>query len=436
MNCDTAKIQMVAYLKGELNDGQKRRLEDHLARCANCRVELEKARNVMDWVEAAADEEVVSRVESVIAQAVDGRASDIHFEPSPDGSLQVRIRVDGVLQPMESVPPVKRPGVIARLKMLAGMNVGQTSRPQEGRYAWASNGKELDLRMSCVPFIGGEGMVIRILDKSSVFLGLEKFGLRAEHLAGLKELMRQPNGLIVVSGPTGSGKTTTAYSLLQEVRSDQIKMMSIENPVEYQLPGVCQIQVNPAAGYGYAEAMKAVMRSDPDVIYIGDIDDPEAVKVACEAALTGHLVVGQLHADSAIGAVERLLHLGVDPYYLSAALLASTSQRLVRRTCMACRERSTDASDLAFRFLEISQADLDAGTAYKAFGCDGCRQTGYRGRSLLLEMLRVTPSFAAALLEGDLTPKPDWDYSSMRDDARAKVLAGVTTADEARRVLF
>lgn len=438
MNCETAKIQVVAYLKGELNETQRRRLEEHLARCPACREELEKARNVMNWVDAASDDAVVALVEDAIAQTIEARASDLHFEPAADGGLRVRIRIDGALQDCKPIPPVQRPGVIARLKMLAKMNVGQTSLPQQGRYAWDRDGKEFDLRVSCVPLTGGEGIVVRMLDRGSVFVGLEKLCLSVEQLQAVRELLAQPNGLILMSGPNGSGKTTTCYSMLQEIRNDQIKMMSVENPVEFLIPGVCQVQLNPSAGYTAAEAMRAIMRSDPDVIFIADLDGADTVKSACEAALTGHLVIAQANAESAIEACRRLLHLDVDPYYLSATLLASISQRLVRKVCLACRERLTDAEKGGYLLasLGISQEDLDSRTVYVEGGCEQCRHTGFRGRAAIYEMLIANAASARAFVDGDFAPRPDWNYTAMLDDARAKVLAGVTSPAEARRVLF
>jgi type II secretory ATPase GspE/PulE/Tfp pilus assembly ATPase PilB-like protein len=438
MNCETARIQIVAYLKGELTEAQRRRLEEHLARCADCRLELEKARNVLNWVDAASDDAVVALVEGLIEGALAEPASDIHLEPQEDGGLRVRVRIDGVLHDRERIAPVQRPGVVARLKMLSGMNVGQSQVPQEGRYDWESGGRGFNLRLRCLPFVGGEGIVVRILDKARVSPGLENIGFSAERLQDVRDAIRQPTGLLIVCGPIGSGKTTTCYSILQELQSDEIKTVSIEHPVDYILPGVCQIQIDPSAGLTYGAAMRAVLSSDPDVIFIAALDDAETVKAACEAALTGHLVLAQVHAESVTEACERLVHVGVDPYYLSCTLLGVVSQRLVRKVCVDCRERLTDVSAAPplFRFLSISQEDLDAGTAYSGRGCDHCRRTGHRGRSTIHEVLICNAASAKAMADGDFTPKAGWNYTSMLDDARAKVLAGVTSPDEARRVMF
>lgn len=442
MNCDSARTEIIAYLKDELEAGKRKRLEEHFAKCPDCRKELEQARRLLTWTEAASDEAVVRLVEDEINQAISEGASDIHFEPQRDNTLTVRHRIDGVLHEVRcNIGSPQREGITARLKMMADMSVADTSTPQVGRIKWTSEGKDYDLRLSCVPYVYGEGIVVRIFDTSSMLVGIDKLGFYPEHLEALDKLIGQPCGLFVVAGPTGSGKTTTLYSILQNTVHPTRKVMSVENPVELTIPGVNQVQVNPKVGLTYPSALRALMRQDPDIICVGEITDPETAVASAEAAITGHLVLAAMHANDAAGAIQRLLDFGLEPYILASCMLGVLSQRLARKVCRDCAEEveaDTDAPEL--RFLGISEQDVKKHNIRKGRGCESCRNAGYRGRVGLYELLTIDRELAVLIANGAtgaeiIEAAISKGFVRMRDDARRKVLDGITTPNEAFRVL-
>lgn len=441
MNCDLAKTELIAYLKGELSEKAKEHLEEHFAQCPPCREELEKARKVLVWTKAASEEAIIEEVDRIHAEALKSSASDIHFEPQRDDSLVVRYRIDGVLHEAAHIPPVNRQAVTVRLKMLAGMNVEESRIAQDGRIRWEHEGRKYDSRVSSCPFLFGEGLVLRIQELSDTLPSLDRLGFSDYQLATLRHLMHQPNGVIIASGPTGSGKTTTLYSMLQEIKSPELKIMTIEDPVEYVFEGVNQSQVKKNAGYTFATALRSFLRHDPDVIMAGEIKDQETAVLEIEAALTGHLVLTTLHTNDAIGALIRLVDMGVEPYLIGATLIGVVGQRLVRKVCKSCKkEVELDPDHPVAKSLGINADDLKSHTVYRGGGCPACRHAGYKGRIGVYEVLAVDRELASLLYErasyADMLDAAQANgFLTMRDNAKHKVLDGVTSPEEALRVL-
>jgi len=441
MNCDSARTEIIAYLKNELEAGKRKRIEEHFAQCPECRKELEQARRLLTWTEAASDEAVVKRVEEIIDNAIASGASDIHFESQRDDALIVRHRVDGVLHEVARFDSPQRVGVLARVKMLADLSVADTSLPQDGRIRWKFRDRDFDLRTSCLPYVYGEGIVIRILDQSHVLVGMDKLGFYPEQMQALDNMMWQPNGLIIVAGPTGSGKTTTLYSMMMKLASPEKKMMSVEDPVEYMLTGVNQVQVNKKAGLTFEAALRSFLRHDPDIIMVGETRNLETVKLALEAALTGHLVLSILHTNDAPSVVTRLVDMGVEPYLIAATLNGAVSQRLARKVCRECGEDiEADLDSPTIKFLGITARDLKEHKLRKGKGCDTCRKTGYRGRVGLYEILTIDDELRALIANGATGPEVaesarSRGFLDMRADAKRKVLDGITTPEEVFRVL-
>lgn len=441
MNCDSARTEIIAYLKNELEAGKRKRLEEHFAKCPECRKELEQARRLLTWTEAASDEAVVGKVEEVINNAIAAGASDIHFESQRDDTLLVRQRVDGVLHEVARADSPQRTGILARMKMLADLNVADTSLPQDGRFRWTFREKAFDLRVNCIPYVYGEGIVIRILDTSSVLVGMDKLGFYPEHEQALDNLLHQPNGQIIVSGPTGSGKTTTLYSLLQKLVSPDRKLMSVEDPVEYILPGVNQIHINVRTGLTFPVVLRSFLRHDPDIIMVGETRDLQTAEIATQAAITGHLVLSQLHTNDAPSVITRLTDMGVEPYLIAATLLGAVSQRLARKVCGNCGEEiEADLDSPAVKFLGITDWDLKEHKLRRGKGCEACRFTGHKGRVGLYEILTIDPEIRALIANGvtgtELTEAARArGFLDMRADAKRKVLDGIIPADEAFRVL-
>lgn len=441
MNCDLARTEMIAYLKGELSEESRAKLEEHLARCPTCRHELEGARRLLSWTEAASEEAVVKAVEEIIDKAIPAIASDIHLEPQRDNTLLVRYRVDGVMHEVSRFDSVMRGGIINRIKMMADMDASETRIPQDGRMPWKYGEKDYDIRVSSIPYVYGEGFVMRILDRSNVMIDLDKMGFYEDDLRTLLEIAHEPNGILALTGPTGSGKTTTAYSLLLKLVSPAVKVLTIEDPVEYQLVGTNQVQVNKKAGLTFATAARSFLRHDPDIVYLGEMRDCETAEVAVQTAITGHLVITVLHTNDAISAITRWLDIGVEPYLVAASFIGATAQRLVRRICPECKEDySPDHTSPALKVLGITESDMAARKLYRGTGCDSCRKTGYRGRAGIYEVLKIDRDLASMIAERAsnselLAVALEKGFRPMREDAKRKVLEGVTTPEEALRVL-
>jgi type IV pilus assembly protein PilB len=417
--------------------GARAAVEDELAA-----TEEEDEADDLDVDDGISDAPLVRLVNSVIFQAAEDGASDVHFEPQED-SLLVRFRVDGVLQEVQRIPKRMMPGVLTRLKVLAKLDIAERRKPQDGRISLnaAAAGRVMDVRVATLPTVEGESIVMRLLDKSKKAPTLEELGMSDEMRQQLEQLVRKPTGALLVTGPTGSGKSTTLYAALTEINRPEINIITVEDPVEYRLQGVNQVQINIKAGLTFATALRSILRSDPDVVMVGEIRDGETAKIAIEAALTGHLVLSTLHTNDAPQALTRLGEMGVEPFLVGAAVSAVLAQRLARKLCTHCCEMYTPNTDelLRARVSPDVAAASDGMVFYRKKGCPRCNQTGYKGRIGIYQLLAMTEQLEslavtnatreeierAALGEGMRT---------LWDDGLAKVAAGLTAIEELARV--
>jgi type IV pilus assembly protein PilB len=393
-----------------------------------------------DGIKAADDAPIVRLANTIIQQAIKERASDIHIEPDRKG-VRVRYRIDGVLHETMTMPNYIKMPLTARYKIMAEMNIAERRVPQDGRIGIRFDNKNYDLRVSCLPNLHGEKVVMRILDKSSVMIGLNKLGFSDEVRIQLEELAQQPNGMLLSTGPTGSGKTTTQYSLLNKLNSIESNILTIEDPCEYQLSGITQVQVNKKAGLTFSTALRSFLRQDPDIIMVGEMRDLETAEIAVESAITGHLVLSTLHTNDAPSATIRLIDMGIEPFLISATVVGILAQRLGRKICSECKEAyevpATDLHRFGFKPDEPDQmVQLWRGT-----GCDNCRHTGYKGRIGFYELLRMNAEIAEMVVRR--SPLQDLKEAAkangmheLREDGLQKVLAGQTTPEEVMRVVF
>jgi type IV pilus assembly protein PilB len=404
----------------------------------------------VDVTGAGADEDVDRRgiedeapiiriVNVVIQQAIKDRASDIHIEPDRRG-VRVRYRVDGVLHEVMNVPKYVHAPLVSRLKIMGDMNIAERRLPQDGRIHVRVEGKDYDLRVSSLPTVFGEKVVMRILDQSNVLLGLNKLGILAETQASLETIIVQPNGMILSTGPTGSGKTTTQYSVLNKLNSVEKNITTIEDPVEYQLRGLNQVTVNRKAGLTFSNAMRYFVRQDPDIIMVGEIRDLETAETAIQASLTGHLVLSTLHTNDAPSAVTRMVDMGVEPFLIAASVIGVLAQRLGRRICQNCKEPYKPPME-ALRRVGFPTDNIDDVVLYRGRGCELCRHTGYKGRTGIYELMLMNEEVQdlivkraplsevrrAALASG---------MKSLKSDGFQKVMEGLTTVEEIMRVVF
>jgi general secretion pathway protein E len=334
----------------------------------------------------ASEAPVVRLVNLLIEGAITRDASDVHIEPSED-TLRVRYRIDGLLYDQEAPPRGLQAALTSRIKIMAELNIAERRLPQDGRIRVTSQGRRVDIRVSTLPTIHGESIVMRLLDRSSVFLPFDRLGLVPRVAEAFDGLIHRPHGIVLVTGPTGSGKTTTLYAALDKINRADLKIITVEDPVEYQLKGVNQIPVRPKIGLSFASGLRHIVRQDPDVIMVGEIRDLETAEIAIQAALTGHLVFSTLHTNDAPGAVTRLQDMGCEPYLVCSVLGGVLAQRLVRRICRACRAPDhPDPADL----LGIGVTDATGVELFRGKGCDDCRGTGYRGRTGIYELFRLT----------------------------------------------
>lgn len=377
---------------------------------------------------------IVKIVDQIFARAVAEGASDIHIEPG-ETKLQVRFRVDGLLREVTSFSPLLRAAITSRIKILSSLDIAERQKPQDGRIQLSAH--NLDLRVSTLPTHYGEKVVIRILDRANILLGLKDLGLSSSNLERLDHLIHQPYGIVLVTGPTGSGKSTTLYAALNAIRTPEVNIVTIEDPIEYQLAGINQVQVNTKRELTFASVLRSVLRQDPDIIMVGEIRDPETGAMATEAALTGHLVLSTLHTNDAGGAVTRLIEMGIEPFLLAPSILGVVAQRLVRTVCVQCRElyepRSAELERLG---LDGLQGDLRFA---RATGCAHCQHRGYRGRTAIHEILiideimrqMISEKVSQAALMGYATQR---GFVDMRIDGLKKMVAGLTTVEEVLRV--
>jgi type IV pilus assembly protein PilB len=385
------------------------------------------------------DAPIVRFVNLLISQAIQDRASDIHIEPA-EYDLRVRYRIDGVLHEMQRAPKNIQNGVISRLKIMSDIDIAERRKPQDGRMSVSHGGRKIDLRVATLPTVWGEKVVMRILDNSSSQMALSDLNLLERNMDAFQRSFTKPYGMILVTGPTGSGKSTTLYTTLHAVSKPEINVITVEDPVEYRMPGVNQVQVNPKAGLTFASALRSILRSDPDVVLLGEIRDHETAQIAIEAALTGHLVLSTLHTNDAPSAVTRLTEMEIEPFLVGSALDCVVAQRLARRLCERCREPyQGDRNDLINLRLGFNP-ELPAPTLFRPVGCTNCSNTGYRGRIAIHEVMLVTEEIErlavgrassaeigrAAREQGMLT---------LREDGWAKAQLGFTSVEEILRVV-
>ena len=390
--------------------------------------------------EMAQEASVVRLVNEILLEAIESRASDVHIESQAAG-LVIRYRIDGLLHPQPVPGEINRfqAAIISRLKIMAKLNIAEKRLPQDGRIKLKVSGREIDVRVSVIPMIHGEGIVLRILDKGAMSFELQKLGMSPEIYETFNELIRLPHGIILVTGPTGSGKTTTLYSGLQEIRSPSTKIITTEDPVEYQLTGINQIQVHPQIGLTFAQSLRAILRHDPDVVLIGEIRDLETAENAIQASLTGHLVFSTLHTNDAAGSYTRLIDMGVEPFLVASTVEAVMAQRLVRLLCKECAEAYVPTEDEVPTDFPWDQMRENGNQVMRSVGCRECRQVGYRGRAGIYELLLTTEKVR------DLTHdrNSSWEVRksavadgmvTLRQDGWRKVLDGKTSIDEVIRV--
>jgi len=385
---------------------------------------------------AAAAAPVIRFVNLVLYQAVTDRASDIHFEPF-ETDFKIRYRVDGALYEMSPPPRRLALPIISRIKVMSGLNIAERRIPQDGRISLTVAGHSVDLRVSCLPTAHGESVVLRVLDRSVVSLDLENVGLPEDIFDELTMDIEKPNGIIIVTGPTGSGKTTTLYSCLRRINTIDQKLLTAEEPVEYDMDGIVQVQINPSVGNTFGKVLRAFLRQDPDVMMIGEIRDLETAEIAVQASLTGHLVFSTLHTNDASGAVTRLVDMNVAPYLIASTLEAVLGQRLVRTICLNCKEPYMSDDDTLAR-LELKRAAVGDRPFYYGRGCTKCNGTGYKGRKGVFEYLRVSDPIRQLINERRPTlfireRARELGMRTMREDAIRNVLDGYTTVDEVLR---
>ena len=426
-------------IKAHLGVGSET-IDGLLAQADGDRIDLEQSPGTdAELSEQAQEPSVVRLVNEILLEAIELRASDVHIESQQSG-LRVRYRIDGVLHAQPMPPEIHRfqAAIISRLKIMSRLNIAERRLPQDGRIQLRTGGREVDIRVSVIPMIHGEGLVLRLLDKGAMEFSLAKLGMEKDLYAQFRELIRLPHGIILVTGPTGSGKSTTLYSSLLEIKSDETKIITTEDPVEYQLDGINQIQVHPKIGLTFGTTLRSILRHDPDIILVGEIRDLETAENAIQASLTGHLVFSTLHTNDAAGAYTRLIDMGLEPFLVSSTVEAVMAQRLVRTLCPRCKEPYDPQRDELPP--DFPTDSLASGTPlYRPVGCRECRQVGYRGRVGLYELLVTTEEIrqlshqrvSSWAIEQAAVRK---GMRTLRDDGWLKVVAGRTTVDEVLRV--
>ena len=391
-----------------------------------------------EMLESAEDAPVIRIVNSVLVEALRRSASDIHIEPM-NKSIRLRYRVDGMLYEECSSPPkALQSAIISRLKIMSNLDIAERRLPQDGRFKIRALNKEVDIRLSLLPTVHGEKIVMRILDKSSLAPNLSALGLDQKAFEGFETSLHQPYGMILVTGPTGSGKTTTLYSGLQELNKAGVNIVTTEDPVEYQLPGINQVQINAGVGLTFSSALRSVLRQDPDIVMVGEIRDQETAGIAVKAALTGHLVLSTLHTNDAAGAISRLANMGVEPFLLASSVIMTQAQRLYRKLCPACRlEREIDKETLRLNNIDLNL--FDGVVTYEAVGCPKCNGVGYRGRGAMMEILVVDDEMRE-LIGKETNSKEiikqaqSTGMETLRDVGMERVRDGQTSLEEILRV--
>jgi len=400
--------------------------------------EIDDTTDLADLQKMAGETAVVQMANLIFAQAVRDGASDIHIEPY-EREVKVRYRIDGMLHDMMRPPKRMQAALVSRLKILGEMNIAERRLPQDGRIKLIIAGRQIDVRVSIVPTVYGERAVMRILDKTTALMGLEELGMQPDTLVRYRQLIANPYGIILATGPTGSGKSTSLYASLQEIYSPSTNILTIEDPVEYQVPGIGQIQVRPNIGLTFASGLRNIVRQDPDVIMVGEIRDHETAEIAIHAALTGHLVFSTLHTNDAPGAITRLLDMGVEPYLAASSLIGVIAQRLLRRNCPNCSVPSEESAD-ALKSIGITPEEMKGHTTKRGRGCDKCQGTGYKGRQGVYELLTIDETIRHMTVDRSSAgamkayAMENLKMRTLLSDGRIAVLAGKTTPEEVLRV--
>ncbi len=390
-----------------------------------------------DLLDDTSDAPIIKLVNHIISQSIKAGASDIHVEPYQD-SFKVRYRVDGILYDLLKPPKWIQAALISRIKVMARMNIAEKRLPQDGRIEVRKGDQVIDIRVSTIPITFGERVVLRLLNKTSALLALTDIGFEPDKLELIKDLITAPNGIILITGPTGSGKTTTLYAILSTINKPDINIITIEDPVEYQIQGIGQIQVNPKIGLTFARGLRSIMRQDPDVMLVGEIRDKETADIAVQSALTGHLVFSTLHTNDSASAITRLVDIGIEPFLISSSVIAVVAQRLVRVLCTDCREPYMP-DEVALKSIGVSAEQARQGSIFRAKGCEKCFQTGYHGRISITEILIMDARMKKLVLEtydSNLIKQEALHQGmvTLRGDGILKVLAGLTSIAEVLRV--
>ncbi len=394
----------------------------------------------LDELKQLVDEAPIVRVVNlIISQAINDKSSDIHIEPDAK-SVRVRYRVDGVLHEVMQPPKHIQAPMVSRIKIMSNLDIAERRVPQDGKIHLKHDGKEYDLRVSTIPCVHGEKVVMRILDRGSVMIGLGKLGFYPEIQTQLENMVDKPYGMVLVTGPTGSGKSTSLYSILNRLNKEGVNIMTVEDPVEYQIQGINQVQQNVKAGLTFAAALRSFLRQDPDIIMVGEIRDGETAQIAVEAALTGHLVLSTLHTNDAPGAITRLTEMGIEPFLCSSSVICVLAQRLARCICPSCKEAYIPPMESVRKFGLAAYTDSEI-TFYKGRGCDNCKMSGYKGRTGIHELLTVSDRIRSLILQRCSTAEIrqcaiEEGMKTMPDDGLRKVLDGITTIEECLRVVF
>ena len=386
-----------------------------------------------EMLESAGDAPVIRIVNSMMIEAIRKKASDIHVEPM-EKSIRLRYRVDGLLYENPSPPKSLQSAIISRIKIMSNLNIAERRIPQDGRFKIRAMGKEADVRVSILPTVHGEKIVMRILDKTALAPNLSALGLDPKAYENLKYAIDQPHGMILVTGPTGSGKTTTLYSALQELNKSDVNIITVEDPVEYQLPGINQVQTHAEVGLTFAAGLRSILRQDPDIVMVGEIRDGETAAIAVQAALTGHLVLSTLHTNDAAGAVARLLYMGIEAFLLASSLIMTQAQRLYRKACPACRKEREVPLEI-LRFNRIDPKRFEGAKLVQAVGCPKCFNTGYKGRGALMEILLVDEAIRQIMLQqssaGAIKEQAVKNgMTTLREVGLTRVYEGVTSIEE------
>jgi len=426
MATETAIDQLIEQYYGTESD------IDQLIKGINLEAQKDGAVAFEEDIEENIPAPIIQLANTIIFNAVKERASDIHFEPEKDFA-RVRYRIDGVLHEIKTIPNYLKNALVSRIKVLANMDIAEKRKPQDGRIRMTMENKNLDIRVSSFPTIYGENLVMRLLDKSAVMLGLGELGLQDRDLEIFNKLIQRPNGIILVTGPTGSGKTTTLYAALSTINSMELNIITVEDPVEYELPLIRQCQVNPKAGITFANGLRSILRQDPDVIMVGEIRDRETAEIAVQASLTGHLVFSTLHTNDASGAVTRLIDMGVEPFLIASSVIGVLAQRLVRLICPKCKEEFEPPEKLLEELKLTKKIKF-----YHGKGCQECNNTGYSKRIGIFELLVVDEEIrrlTVARASQDEIKKVavSKGMTTLFDDGMKKVEAGLTTIDELLR---